>query len=389
MKRIIRLVLSIIGAVLGIVLLRLVNAGTEFLPKAGFLPILAHIAAALLGALVFYVLTDKLSGRFSAGFSLFEDNLKELPANKLIVGIVGAILGFLIAALVTRPLTQLTIPYVGNLIFVLLSILLYIGLGYLGWRVASNNADDILGIFVKKDNKEAKDKENKSFIFDRSKHTASPKILDTSVIIDGRILDIIETDFIEGELVVSEFVLEELQHIADSPDDLKRERGRRGLDIINKIKENDKIKLKITNKDYKDIKEVDSKLLKLAIDLNGKVFTNDYNLNKVADVQGIPILNINDLANALKPVVIPGEMMRIDVIKEGKGKNQGVGYLDDGTMVVVEDGVKYIDQTIDATVTSVLQTSAGRMIFVRHKNDWWKIFILHSNCCRIRSQDEI
>ncbi|WP_130819218.1 PIN/TRAM domain-containing protein [Anaerococcus vaginimassiliensis] len=369
MKRIIRLVLSIIGAVLGIVLLRLVNAGTEFLPKAGFLPILAHIAAALLGALVFYVLTDKLSGRFSAGFSLFEDNLKELPANKLIVGIVGAILGFLIAALVTRPLTQLTIPYVGNLIFVLLSILLYIGLGYLGWRVASNNADDILGIFVKKDNKEAKDKENKSFIFDRSKHTASPKILDTSVIIDGRILDIIETDFIEGELVVSEFVLEELQHIADSPDDLKRERGRRGLDIINKIKENDKIKLKITNKDYKDIKEVDSKLLKLAIDLNGKVFTNDYNLNKVADVQGIPILNINDLANALKPVVIPGEMMRIDVIKEGKGKNQGVGYLDDGTMVVVEDGVKYIDQTIDATVTSVLQTSAGRMIFVRHKND--------------------
>ena len=389
MKRIIRLVLSIIGAVLGIVLLRLVNAGTEFLPKAGFLPILAHIAAALLGALVFYVLTDKLSGRFSAGFSLFEDNLKELPANKLIVGIVGAILGFLIAALVTRPLTQLTIPYVGNLIFVLLSILLYIGLGYLGWRVASNNADDILGIFVRKDSKEVKDKDNKSFIFDRSKHTASPKILDTSVIIDGRILDIIETDFIEGELVVSEFVLEELQHIADSPDDLKRERGRRGLDIINKIKENDKIKLKVTNKDYKDIKEVDSKLLKLAIDLNGKVFTNDYNLNKVADVQGIPILNINDLANALKPVVIPGEMMRIDVIKEGKGKNQGVGYLDDGTMVVVEDGVKYIDQTIDATVTSVLQTSAGRMIFVRHKNDWWKIFILHSNGCRIRSKDEI
>ena len=389
MKRIIRLVLSIIGAVLGIVLLRLVNAGTDFLPKAGFLPILAHIAAALLGALVFYVLTDKLSGRFSAGFSLFEDNLKELPANKLIVGIVGAILGFLIAALVTRPLTQLTIPYVGNLIFVLLSILLYIGLGYLGWRVASNNADDILGIFVRKDSKEVKDKENKSFIFDRSKHTASPKILDTSVIIDGRILDIIETDFIEGELVVSEFVLEELQHIADSPDDLKRERGRRGLDIINKIKENDKIKLKVTNKDYKDIKEVDSKLLKLAIDLNGKVFTNDYNLNKVADVQGIPILNINDLANALKPVVIPGEMMRIDVIKEGKGKNQGVGYLDDGTMVVVEDGVKYIDQTIDATVTSVLQTSAGRMIFVRHKNDWWKIFILHSNCSRIWSEDEI
>ena len=367
MKRIIRLVLSIIGAVLGIVLLRLVNAGMDLLPGAGFLPILAHLATALLGALVFYILTDRFSYKFSQGFNLFENNLKELPANKLIVGIVGSILGFLIAALVTRPLTQLTLPYVGNLIFVLLSILLYIGLGYLGWRVASNNADDILGIFQRKEGKEIK--ETKGFIFDRSKHSASPKILDTSVIIDGRILDIIATDFIEGELVVSEFVLEELQHIADSPDDLKRERGRRGLDIINKIKENDKIKLRITNKDYKDIKEVDSKLLKLAIDLNGKVFTNDYNLNKVADVQGIPILNINDLANALKPVVIPGEMMRIDVIKEGKGKNQGVGYLDDGTMVVVEDGVKYIDQTIYATVTSVLQTSAGRMIFVRYKND--------------------
>lgn len=367
MKRIIRLVLSIIGAVLGIVILRLINAGTGFLPGAGFVMIFAHIAAALLGALVFYMLTDKFSGKFSEGFNLFEENLKKVPANKLIVGIVGAILGFLIAALVTKPLTELTIPYVGNLIFVLLSILLYIGLGYLGWRVASNNAEDILGIFQKKENKDSKD--NKSFIFERNKRTASPKILDTSVIIDGRILDIIETDFLEGELIVSEFVLEELQHIADSPDDLKRERGRRGLDTINKIKENNKIKLKVVNKDYKDIKEVDSKLLKLAMDLNGKVFTNDYNLNKVADVQGIPILNINDLANALKPVVIPGEMMRIDVIKEGKGKNQGVGYLDDGTMVVVEDGIKYIDQTIDATVTSVLQTSAGRMIFVRHKND--------------------
>ena len=367
MKRIIRLVLSIIGAVLGIVILRLVNAGTDFLPGAGFAIIFAHIAAALLGALVFYMLTDKFSNKFSEGFNLFEDNLKKLPANKLIVGIVGAILGFLIAALVTRPLTELTIPYVGNLIFVLLSILLYIGLGYLGWRVASNNADDILGIFQRKEAKDTKD--TKGFIFDRNKHSACPKILDTSVIIDGRILDIIETDFIEGELIVSEFVLEELQHIADSPDDLKRERGRRGLDIINQIKENKKIKFKVINKDYKDIKEVDSKLLKLAIDLNGKIFTNDYNLNKVADVQGIPILNINDLANALKPVVIPGEMMRVDVIKEGKGKNQGVAYLEDGTMVVVEDGVKYIDQTIDATVTSVLQTSAGRMIFVRHKND--------------------
>ena len=219
-----------------------------------------------------------------------------------------------------------------------------------------------------KTSKENKDLKS-TFKLDRSKNPASPKVLDTSVIIDGRIVDIIETDFIEGELIISEFVLEELQHIADSPDDLKRERGRRGLDIVNAIKKSDKINLKITDQDYPEIKEVDSKLLKLAMDLGAKVFTNDYNLNKVADVQGIPVLNINDLANALKPVVIPGERMRIDVIKEGKGKNQGVGYLDDGTMVVVEDGDKFIDQTINAVVTSVLQTSAGRMIFVRSEED--------------------
>ena len=167
---------------------------------------------------------------------------------------------------------------------------------------------------------------------------------------------------------MTEFVLEELQHIADSPDDLKRERGRRGLDIIKKIQETDKIKLKVLDKDYEDIKEVDAKLLKLALDLGAKVFTNDYNLSKVANVQGIPILNINDLANALKPVVIPGELMQIEVIKEGKGKNQGVGYLEDGTMVVVEDGADLIDQVINAKVTSVLQTSAGRMIFVRSED---------------------
>lgn len=376
MKRIIRLVLLIIGAVLGIVLFRLINAGLDFLPGSGIYFILANAIAAVLGALLFYVLIDTFGNRFAKSFVNFEDSLKKMPAKNLIVGIIGAILGFLIAALVSKPLTELSLPYVGNSIFVLLSILLYIGLGYLGWRVAGNSTDDIVNIFQRKDNKDTKEtkdskdtREAKSYKADKNKNIATPKILDTSVIIDGRILDIIETGFIEGDLVVSDFVLEELQHIADSPDDLKRERGRRGLDIIKKIQENDKINLKLTHKDYKDIKEVDSKLLKLAIDFKGKVFTNDYNLNKVADVQGIPILNINDLANALKPVVIPGELMRIEVIKEGKGKNQGVGYLEDGTMVVVEDGLKYLDQTIDAVVTSVLQTSAGRMIFVRSKND--------------------
>ena len=361
MKRVIRLVFILIGAVLGIVVFGIVNAAFGLVPDSGKLLLWAKVISSALFATIFYFATDPISRRASVSLSAFEKKVGKLPAANLVIGVIGIILGFLIATLVSTPLTKLSLPFMGNSFFVLLSILLYIGFGYLGWKLAYKNSDDLLALLTR--SREIK-KDGGEF-FDRSNLTASPKVLDTSVIIDGRILDIINTDFLEGELIVTEFVLEELQHIADSPDDLKRERGRRGLDIINKIKESDKIKLTVLDKDYKDIKEVDAKLLKLALDLGAKVFTNDYNLNKVADVQGIPILNINDLANSLKPVVIPGEKMEIEVIKKGKGKNQGVGYLEDGTMVVVEDGQDLIDQTIKAKVTSVLQTSAGRMIFVR------------------------
>ena len=366
MKRVFEILITLIGLVLGIVVLNVFNAASLLIQPSGIIFIIANVIAGLVGGIIFYLLFASFADKFMTGISNIEGQMSDIPASKLIVGTIGAILGILIATLISRPLTSLQLPYVGNSIFVLLSILLYLGLGFLGWRVAAKNSDDFVNLF--KTSKENKDLKS-TFKLDRSKNPASPKVLDTSVIIDGRIVDIIETDFIEGELIISEFVLEELQHIADSPDDLKRERGRRGLDIVNAIKKSDKINLKITDQDYPEIKEVDSKLLKLAMDLGAKVFTNDYNLNKVADVQGIPVLNINDLANALKPVVIPGERMRIDVIKEGKGKNQGVGYLDDGTMVVVEDGDKFIDQTINAVVTSVLQTSAGRMIFVRSEED--------------------
>ena len=366
MKRVFEILITLIGLVLGIVVLNVFNAASLLIQPSGIIFIIANVIAGLVGGIIFYLLFASFADKFMTGISNIEGQMSDIPASKLIVGTIGAILGILIATLISRPLTSLQLPYVGNSIFVLLSILLYLGLGFLGWRVAAKNSDDFVNLF--KTSKENKDLKS-TFKLDRSKNPASPKVLDTSVIIDGRIVDIIETDFIEGELIISEFVLEELQHIADSPDDLKRERGRRGLDIVNAIKKSDKINLKITDQDYPEIKEVDSKLLKLAMDLGAKVFTNDYNLNKVADVQGIPVLNINDLANALKPVVIPGERMRIDVIKEGKGKNQGVGYLDDGTMVVVEDGDKFIDQTINAVVTSVLQTSAGRMIFVRSEEE--------------------
>ncbi len=195
------------------------------------------------------------------------------------------------------------------------------------------------------------------------------KILDTSVIIDGRIADIIETKFIEGVLVVPKFVLDELQQIADSSDSVKRSRGRRGLDVLNRLKKDRDTLLRITDQDFPEISDVDSKLVKLAKMLDGKVLTNDFNLFKVAELQGVTVLNINLLTNALKPVVLPGEKMKIVVIKEGKDPGQGIGYLDDGTMVVVDSGKKYVGDEIFVTVTSVLQTPAGRMIFAKYEHD--------------------
>ena len=197
--------------------------------------------------------------------------------------------------------------------------------------------------------------------------SSRPKILDTSVIIDGRIFDICKTGFVEGPLVIPAFVLEELRHIADSSDALKRNRGRRGLDILNQIQKELDIPVRIYEKDIDDVQEVDSKLLKLGQILKGMVITNDYNLNKVAEFQGVPVLNINELANALKPVVLPGEEMLVQVIKDGKEMGQGIAYLDDGTMIVVDGGKKYVGESIDVLVTSVLQTAAGRMIFAKPK----------------------
>ena len=191
--------------------------------------------------------------------------------------------------------------------------------------------------------------------------------MDTSVIIDGRIFDICQTGFVEGPLVIPGFVLNELRHISDSADGLKRNRGRRGLDILNKIQKELSIETQIYEEDFPEIAEVDAKLLKLAQVLNGKVVTNDFNLNKVAEFQGVPVLNINELANAIKPVLLPGEEMKVVVMKDGKEASQGITYLDDGTMIVVEGGRKFISEEIMVVVTSVLQTAAGRMIFAKPK----------------------
>ena len=195
--------------------------------------------------------------------------------------------------------------------------------------------------------------------------SASVKLLDTSVIIDGRIFDLCETGFVEGTLIIPNFVLKELRHISDSADPLKRNRGRRGLDVLARIQKELDMDVRVDEQDFDDTDEVDVKLLKLAKLRGGSVLTTDYNLNKVADVSGIRVLNINDLANALKPAVLPGEEMSVQIVREGKEQNQGVAYLDDGTMIVVESGRRVIGQTAWVVVTSVLQTSAGRMIFAR------------------------
>jgi uncharacterized protein YacL len=192
------------------------------------------------------------------------------------------------------------------------------------------------------------------------------RILDTSVIIDGRIADICETGFLDGTLVIPQFVLKELQLVADSPDSMKRNRGRRGLDILQKIHKMSGVDVMISDIDFPDVREVDLKLIELARSLQGKIVTNDFNLNKVAQLRGVQVLNINELANSLKPVVLPGEFMRVFILKEGKEYNQGVAYLDDGTMVVVDNARRMISKNIDVVVTSVLQTTAGKMIFGRY-----------------------
>jgi uncharacterized protein YacL len=194
------------------------------------------------------------------------------------------------------------------------------------------------------------------------------KLQDTSVIIDGRIADICDTGFIEGTLLIPVFVLEELQHIADSSDVLKRTRGRRGLDILQRIRQETRVRVEVTNVDFEDVAEVDSKLVRLGQQVGGKIITNDFNLNKVAQLRGVEVLNINELSNAVKPVVIPGENMRVTVVKSGKEPGQGVAYLDDGTMIVIEGGHRFMNEMIDVEVTSALQTAAGRMIFAKPKN---------------------
>ncbi|TCO69674.1 PIN/TRAM domain-containing protein [Marinisporobacter balticus] len=321
--------------------------------------IVIRVIGVVAGGIIFFIITPWLMEKGVSSANFVEGELQKIPTTDMLIGAIGLIIGLVIAYLISNLLMGISIPLVGTI----LSIMLYIFLGYLGVSLATKKRDDLgnLSALFKRNIPLKEKVETKKEI------SSIPKVLDTSVIIDGRIADITRTGFVEGPIVIPEFVLEELRHIADSSDSLKRARGRRGLDILNLIRKELAVEVQITDKDFEDVAEVDIKLLKLAQFMGGKVVTNDYNLNKVAELQGVPVLNINELANAVKPVVLPGEEMVVQVIKEGKESGQGVAYLDDGTMIVVEGGRKHIGQTMGVLVTSVLQTAAGRMIFAKPK----------------------
>ncbi|AYC30639.1 PIN/TRAM domain-containing protein [Paenisporosarcina cavernae] len=314
----------------------------------------------LIGALMLYVLALLMTKPLIDFMKWLEDKLLKAPIGDLLFGTLGLIIGLSVAFLLNFAVDSIQLPVINSILPILLTVVL----GYLGFQVGFKKRDELIQLFT---SAKAPTKRKASDGGVSGEHIASVKILDTSVIIDGRIADISTTGFLEGTLVVPQFVLTELQHIADSSDTLKRTRGRRGLDILKKLQTERASAVTIVDDDFDDVQEVDLKLVRLAKKIGGLVVTNDFNLNKVCDLHNVAVLNINDLANAVKPVVIPGEEMHVVVIKDGKEQNQGVAYLDDGTMIVVEDGKKFIGQAIDVVVTSVLQTSAGRMIFAKSK----------------------
>jgi len=264
---------------------------------------------------------------------------------------IGVLIGFVIAAFLSSVLKAI-IPDG----WMYLSLVVYVILGYLGYSVGMEKG----GLYGVEDTSRQ--------VGDTQNAPCNIKILDTSVIIDGRIPDICDAGFIEGVLLVPQFILNELQHIADASDPLKRARGRRGLDVLKRLKKHPHVEVEITDRDFPRIKQVDSKLIALAKELGATILTNDYNLNKVAQIQGVNVLNINQLADAVKPIVLPGESIKVSITKEGREKGQGVAYLEDGTMVVIEGGELLLGKEVTVVVTSILQTPAGRMIFAAPKN---------------------
>ena len=360
LKKIVKLISSIMGIAIGYIVGKvLITLGIRQGIKVFVEPLytgLILVIVILIFAIIFYFLSSFIYKGIIAIIDGFERNIQKLTVTEFLFGTLGLLVGLVFATFIGVPISRIHFV-IGPILFILIDL---IG-ALVGIKIFIKRKDDILNLLTSIKKNGIRDKKNKH------NEKICPKILDTSVIIDGRIFDICQTGFVEGPLVIPGFVLNELRHISDSADGLKRNRGRRGLDILNKIQKELSIETQIYEEDFPEIAEVDAKLLKLAQVLNGKVVTNDFNLNKVAEFQGVPVLNINELANAIKPVLLPGEEMKVVVMKDGKEASQGIAYLDDGTMIVVEGGRKFISEEIMVVVTSVLQTAAGRMIFAKPK----------------------
>ena len=365
LKNLLRGVFSVIGIIIGyfisevlITIPQIANYLSTTIAKVAF-----YIIISLIFGLILYIISPVIYNGITNLIDYIEKSMQKMSITEILYGTVGAVIALILMTFIAKPINDMHRLF-GPILLVLLNVLAAV----IGAKIMIKKKEDITTLLVNIKKPVSKERKIKETVKETTV-TGIPKILDTSVIIDGRIFDICETGFIEGPLVIPNFVLDELRHISDSSDALKRNRGRRGLDILNKIQKELSIETQIVDDDFPKIAEVDAKLLKLAQKMEGKVITNDYNLNKVAEFQGVPVLNINELSNAIKPVVLPGEEMTIDIVKDGKESSQGVAYLEDGTMIVVEGGRKYIGQTTAVIVTSVLQTAAGRMIFAKPKDN--------------------
>ena len=362
-QRWLRLLTVLIGGALGAGLGVLIDRGWLALTAFGRARpldpmIVIGIVAALtfLGLILSYIFASSIIDSVAALVGKVERYLNATPMAQVSVGALGLIIGLAIAALITQIFNAVESP-----LFWMLSVVVYLVMGYLGVAVSTKRWREFPLLPLPRRGERSRERPASST------GAGVAKILDTSVIIDGRIFDICKTGFVEGPLVVSQFVLAELRHIADSSDVLRRNRGRRGLDVLQRLQKEVELPFVVDETEFEETDEVDVKLLKLAQQTGGIVVTNDYNLNKVAAVTGVRVLNINELANAVRPVVLHGEEMAVQVVREGKEPGQGVGYLEDGTMIVVDNGRRCIGESVEVVVTTVLQTAAGRMIFTKIK----------------------
>lgn len=355
-RRIIYIIYILVGAAIGFYYLPLL---WDVL-KISMFPALLVFVDIVIGAIIFGLISLPLVSVTEKIIQEVEEKLTKRNPVYLFFGLLSTVIGLVLAILISIPLWRTRVPVINNI----LPILLMIIFSYFGFRIGTTRLDEWRKLFAhnKGNNKNSA---GSNVIKQQDANYHHYKILDTNILIDGRIYDLVKTGFLEGTLLVPNFVLYELQYIADSGESIKRVRGRRGLDILNKLQSEKIVPIEMYDGDFEDIPEVDSKLIALAKKVDGVIVTNDYNLNKVIQFQNVQVLNINNLAKSLRPRVIPGEKMSVVVVKKGTERQQGVAYLDDGTMVVVEDGRYFMNKRIEVEVTSALQTDAGRMIFAR------------------------